>query len=102
MLRNVPHNKKGPKAAGGGAPGEFGHHDNSSQIERPEQAQVQRLISGSHPEGFSCAFCGNFAPWSRMAAFDKNLKFCEVCHDAMDALDTGANDALAILREAAW
>ena len=106
MLRRIQDEKKGPwhwQAHTGG----FNRHPNRSpahQVKQPPPPELRKApsVSGNYPEGFICAWCGVFRPWSRMAGFDRRLKFCQTCHDAMDALDTGTNDALAILREAVW
>ena len=105
-MKRADHREKCP-CPRRGAMGEISRHDNFSRIrppkqEQPHMLQEMRSMSGNRPDGFACAFCGAFNPWRQMAAFDKRLKFCQTCHDAMDALDTGANDALAILREAVW
>ena len=103
--RNLQARKKGPwhRQALTGC---FSSHVDASPTRRRKQSPPQGphkalSLPANHPEGFSCAWCGNFSPWSRMAAFDAKLKFCQVCYDAMEALETGTGDALAILREGA-
>ena len=78
-------------------PGEF-------KIERqPHVSVARRRVQGpplngedesasdhrNHPEGFVCAWCGEFHPWRLMDGFDGHLKFCKGCIHLMDALELG-------------
>lgn len=55
----------------------------------PREPRKVPTTSQNHPEGFRCAWCDVFYPWSLMAGFDRRLKFCDTCVRLMDALEIG-------------
>ena len=94
MLKNAPPRKNGPLPAGHRATSRNAsrHHPSVPRFRKqppPREPRKLPAVLVNHPEGFVCAWCGSFRPWSLMAGFDKRLKFCQSCVDLMDALELG-------------
>lgn len=95
MLWNVPRHKDGPASTGKRMAGRLkivqSNHSAFSCRKQPppRESRKARSAPANHPEGFVCAWCGLFHPWSEMAGFDRRLKFCDKCVRLMDALEIG-------------
>ena len=96
MLRNVPQRKDDPASTGERMTGRLKIiHDHRSVLDcrkqlPPREPRKLSAVPVNHPEGFFCAWCGHFRPWSRMDGFDGRLKFCAGCVRLMDTLELSA------------
>ncbi len=91
--------KNCPGAAGGGIPGGFEAHPNSSPARgrmQPPPCEPRKVpaMSENHPDGFTCAWCGVFRPWRDMDGFDGHLKFCDTCVRMMDEIELGTAEGI--------
>ena len=92
MTRRSPPNKKGPKAAGGGATG-------TEKVVASSIAARNGDSKTQSPITFNCAFCGELRPESALMGRDKALLFCGRCVAVLEALYYGwPEDALKLFR----
>ena len=95
MLRNVPRHKNCPPSTGKGTTSRKIVHAHAIAVHcrkqpPPREPRKVPAVPVNHPEGFVCAWCGVFHPWSEMAGFDRRLKFCADCVSLMDAIELSA------------
>ena len=94
MLRKVPPRKSGPLSTWERTTSRNSVQCNRSVLRRrkqPPRREARKVpsVSENYIDGFVCAWCGNFRPWSQMEGFDRRLKFCDRCVRVMDALEIG-------------
>lgn len=64
-----------------------------THFKKTRQALAHKLYDDEDEQrvcqGFWCAFCGFWHPWSEVAAFDLPRRFCPSCVAILDAIAMG-------------